>query len=140
MEATISTYDYLNQHNVKPSVQRMAVMNYLREHRTHPTADEIYTNLVGSIPTLSKTTVYNTLRLLVENGAAIMLTIDERNACFDAYVEPHAHFFCNECKKVYDLPLKSSLIGLTNDTEGFTVTESNLYYRGICSNCNKKNN
>ena len=69
----------LQNHNIKPSVQRIAIMNYLIEHRTHPTVDEIYTALSPSIPTLSKTTVYNTLKLLSEQGAAQTLTIDERN-------------------------------------------------------------
>jgi len=27
----------LQNHNIKPSVQRIAIMNYLIEHRTHPT-------------------------------------------------------------------------------------------------------
>lgn len=35
----------LQNHNIKPSVQRIAIMNYLIEHRTHPTVDEIYTSL-----------------------------------------------------------------------------------------------
>ena len=38
-------------------------MEYLMAHRTHPTVDEIYLALSPSIPTLSKTTVYNTLKL-----------------------------------------------------------------------------
>ena len=40
----------LQNHNIKPSVQRIAIMNYLIEHRTHPTVDEIYTALSPSIP------------------------------------------------------------------------------------------
>ena len=35
----------LQNHNIKPSVQRIAIMTYLMEHRTHPTVDEIYTAL-----------------------------------------------------------------------------------------------
>ena len=46
----------------------------------HPTVDEIYQALVDHIPTLSKTTVYNTLRLLMEHGVVRMLTIDGKNA------------------------------------------------------------
>ena len=73
----------LQGHNIKPSVQRIAIMKYLMEHRTHPTVDEIYTALSPTIPTLSKTTVYNTLKILSEQGAAQTLTIDERNTCYD---------------------------------------------------------
>lgn len=40
----------LQGHNIKPSVQRIAIMKYLMEHRTHPTVDEIYTALSPTIP------------------------------------------------------------------------------------------
>lgn len=63
-----ATLNYLTAHNVKPSVQRMAVMEYLLDHRTHPTADEIYLALHRKMPTLSKTTVYNTLKILTGKG------------------------------------------------------------------------
>ena len=99
----------LQNHNIKPSVQRIAIMTYLMEHRTHPTVDEIYTALAPSIPTLSKTTVYNTLKLLSEQGAAQTLTIDERNTCYDADTTPHAHFLCKHCGKIYDLECNANI-------------------------------
>ena len=49
------TYDYLLSFNVKPSVQRLAIMDYLLTHRTHPSIEEIYLALCDDIPTLSKT-------------------------------------------------------------------------------------
>lgn len=77
----MNVYEYLLSYNIKPSVQRIAIMDYLLKHHTHPCIDEIYLALCKDIPTLSKTTVYNTLKLFIEHGAARMLTIDERNAC-----------------------------------------------------------
>lgn len=74
----MTAYEYLLNHHIKPSVQRIAIMDYLLKHKTHPCIDEIYTTLCKEIPTLSKTTVYNTLKLFVEQGAAKMLTIDEK--------------------------------------------------------------
>ena len=79
----MKSYDRLLKYSIKPSMQRIAIMEYLMEHRTHPSADEIYTALSPSMPTLSKTTVYNTLKLFSEQGAALMLTIDDRNANFE---------------------------------------------------------
>ena len=70
----------------------MAIMQYLLEYKSHPSVDEVYNALALSIPTLSKTTVYNTLKLFVEHGAAQMLTIDERNVCFDG--DTTSHIFC----------------------------------------------
>lgn len=135
MEA-IPTFDYLLAHGVKPSMQRMAVMEYLLKHRTHPTAEEIYTALHPSLPTLSKTTVYNTLRLLTEKGAALQLTIDERYVCFDADTTPHAHFLCRGCSKVYDFKLNDQeLIAAASVPEGFVVDSTHLYFRGLCKHC-----
>lgn len=80
----MTAYEYLLDHQIKPSVQRIAIMDYLLKHKTHPCIDEIYTALCKEIPTLSKTTVYNTLKLFVEHGAAKMLTIDEKTLVLTA--------------------------------------------------------
>ena len=131
-----SAYEYLMDHGVKPSVQRLAVMDYLLNHRTHPTADEIHSALIAQIPTLSKTTVYNTLKLFVEHGAASMLTIDEKNVKFDAETVEHAHFLCKKCNKVFDLPLNMELLKQsTVIPENFEVDGISLYVRGICQEC-----
>ena len=135
MEATTPLRN-LTDHGVKPSAQRLAVMEYLMEHLTHPSADEIYCALHPSMPTLSKTTVYNTLRLLTEKGAAIQLTIDERNVCFDADTTPHAHFLCTRCGKVFDVPLRETdLERQAYIPQGFQTEQTAVYYRGCCARC-----
>lgn len=130
----------LEEHSVKPSMQRIKIMEYLMEHRTHPNVDEIHSALSPQLPTLSKTTVYNTLKLFVNQRAAMMLTIDDKNICFDADTSLHAHFLCTECGKVYDLPFQGEpdILGTTT-LNGNLVKEIHQYYRGICKNCLKKN-
>lgn len=132
----MNVYKYLLSYDIKPSVQRIAIMDYLLKHKTHPCIDEIYLALCKEIPTLSKTTVYNTLKLFVEHGAAKMLTIDERNACFDADTTLHAHFQCKVCGKIYDIQLEeiSSAIKMLEE-QGFAVEEAHRYYKGICPHC-----
>ena len=132
----MNVYEYLLSYDIKPSVQRIAIMDYLLKHRTHPCIDEIYMALCQEIPTLSKTTVYNTLKLFVEHGAAKMLTIDERNACFDADTTLHAHFQCKICGKIYDIQLEeiSSAIKMLQE-QGFAIEEAHRYYKGICLHC-----
>lgn len=131
--------DRLQEHNIKPSMQRIAIMTYLMDHRTHPTVEEIYAALQPTMPTLSKTTVYNTLRVLSEQGAAQMLTIDEHNTCYDADTSLHAHFLCRQCGRVYDLPLSErSMKQQVKQSEGHEVQEIHCYYRGICKTCKEK--
>ncbi|WP_018108964.1 Fur family transcriptional regulator [Bacteroides propionicifaciens] len=125
----------LQVHNIKPSMQRIAIMDYLLENYTHPAVDEIYTALFPKIPTLSKTTVYNTLKLFEEHDAIKMLTIDDKNTCFDIDTSPHAHFFCKKCNKIEDFNLMKpeQLKGL--DQSNHLVTEVHLYYKGVCQEC-----
>ena len=94
MELIFNAYNYLLQHEVKSSVQRLAIITYLHEHRTHPTVDDIYAGLIEQMPTLSKTTVYNTLNLFYQQGAVLALTIDDKNVRYDIDTSDHAHFKC----------------------------------------------
>ncbi len=130
-------YSLLLARGVKPSQQRIAVLEHLQKYPVHPTVEDLYSRLSPGMPTLSKTTVYNTLRLFVEKGVAQMLTIDERNVCFDGDTSPHAHFFCKRCSRVFDLPLpEGDPAGrLPTGLERCEVEEVQLYYRGICADC-----
>jgi Fur family ferric uptake transcriptional regulator/Fur family peroxide stress response transcriptional regulator len=113
-------------------------MDYLLEHCTHPTADEIYLDLSVSIPTLSKTTIYNTLKLFSEQGVIQMLTIDEKNVCFDAGISPHAHFLCKKCGTIYDMPIEKQSVEELNEsanTGGHQIAEMHYYYKGVCEKC-----
>ena len=132
---------HLVNHGINPSIQRIAVMKYLMEHRTHPTVDEIYSALHPTIPTLSKTTVYNTLKLLTDHGAALQLTIDERKTCYDADTSAHAHFLCAKCGKVYDVRLiKKDIDSCAEMPEGFCCQQTDLYFRGMCKSCSEQQN
>lgn len=129
-------YDYLSHHGVKGSVQRVAVMKFLLEHHTHPSVDEIYNELVKELPTLSKTTIYNTLKLFVDQGVVRMLTIDGRNANFDCDVSEHAHFFCTCCENIYDVPQPEFSIKSENSLPmGFKAEQTEFYYKGLCPTC-----
>ena len=141
----------LVNHGVHPSVQRIAIMKYLMEHRTHPTVDTIYTDLLPILPTLSRTTVYNTLELFCEKNAAMSLTIDRRNIRYDGCVKPHAHFMCNGCGRVFDVEInegaikwdtfRSSGAGGQNvrahlyDSDQYAVEKVELNFSGLCPEC-----
>lgn len=132
----MNAYNQLIAYNIKPSVQRIAIMEYILTHRTHPSADEVYSNLSSSMPTLSRTTVYNTLKLFAENGAALLLTIDEKNICFDGDTSPHSHFLCKKCGTIYDLPLISpERKVMETDVDGYLITQLHYYYKGVCKKC-----
>lgn len=110
-------------------------MQYLLNNRTHPTADEVYLNLLPDIPTLSKTTVYNTMKLFIEQRVALQIDIDDRNARFDGVVEAHAHFYCRVCGCVKDLPLPQIQ---EPEMSGLTVDETHVNFKGTCADCKSR--
>ena len=76
-------YQKLLDCGIRPSLQRIEIMRYLQTHKTHPTIDDIYVELKKRIPSVSRTTIYNTLRMFSEKGGALMITIDEHRVCYD---------------------------------------------------------
>lgn len=135
---TNDAYHRLAACGLRPSMQRLAIMDYLLTHATHPTIDDIYKDLSKKMPRLSKSTLYNTLRSLAKGNAAQMLTIDDHRVCYDGDIRPHVHFMCERCGRVIDLldvpaPDKS----LISDIDGNIVTDAQLYYKGICTECQK---
>ena len=138
MNITLSAQVHLSGYGIKPSVQRLAIMDYLIANRIHPTADDIYNALYTVIPTLSRTTVYNTLKLFAEQGAVQVLGIDDKNVRFDIDTTNHAHFKCLDCSCVYDVPVEN-IGAITLEGIGeLQITETHLYYKGYCKKCRKK--
>lgn len=134
-------YNRLVECDIRPSVQRLAIMDYLMNHPIHPTIDDVYNGLCKQIPTLSKTTVYNTLRMLSEKRAAQMITIDEHRVCYDGNTDSHVHFFCKKCGKVIDLmDEKAPQLKRRKIVDGNIIEEEQLYYKGICAECAKTQN
>lgn len=129
--------EHLKIHDIKPSYQRMKVFEYLLENKTHPTVDEIYKALCPEIPTLSKTTVYNTLNLFIEKGIAKVITIEENETRYDVDTHVHGHFKCVDCKKVFDIPVTIDQL-IVGDMKGFKIDEYHVYFKGTCPKCQNK--
>lgn len=130
----------LSEFGIKPSLQRIAILDFLIKNRIHPSADTIYNHLSPSIPTLSKTTVYNTLKLLEEERAIVSILIEDKSVRYDADITPHAHFKCKKCEQIFDIPiLETDKVEIANASE-LTVTDQQVYLYGYCKECSKKIN
>ncbi|GAU76189.1 Fur family transcriptional regulator [Fusibacter sp. 3D3] len=114
--------DFLKTHGIKPSYQRVKIYEFLMNTIEHPTVENIYNALNGDIPTLSKTTVYNTLKTFIEKEIAMVITIDENETRFDADTNLHGHFKCEVCHSVYDFDVKIEDVG-EESLEGFEIKE-----------------
>ncbi len=129
---SIEIAERLRRFGIAPSMPRIAVYKYLDEMRNHPTADEVYSALLPTYPTLSRTTVYNTMKVFQQHQAIQTILIENGEQRFDADTSVHGHFKCTGCGKVYDLFFAQELPELP---ENFRADEVHLYYRGSCPDC-----
>ncbi len=126
----------LKSKGLRVSFQRLKILQYLDGHRVHPTVDDIYEGLKKEMPTISRTTIYNTLDALHRAGLISSLSISPTEVRFDIEVCPHSHFHCKKCGKVFDIEdVKCPLI--KSNIKGNQVDEVHLYFKGVCKKCCK---
>jgi len=131
----------LTDKHIKPTYQRLCILEYLHDNLVHPTVDMIYNKLLNRIPTISKTTVYNTLKIFSENNIVNEITITGTETRYDINCKPHQHFLCKECKKIYDIDITYQNSEIVNkDISGHEVQEIHGYFKGICKKCLEKGN
>jgi len=124
----------LERKGLRVSIQRLKILQYLDQHRVHPTVDDIYGALKKEMPSISKTTIYNTLDVLHKAGLVSCLTISPKEVRFDAEPKAHPHFFCLKCNRVLDLE-EVICPHIKSHVDGNIVEEVHLYFKGICKKC-----
>ena len=93
------------------------------------------------LPEISRATVYNTLHELVNQGEVVEVTTDMRAKRYDPNAHhPHHHLLCTRCGSMRDVrPTSDPLADLPHSqTYGFTITEAEVTYRGVCPDCSKE--
>lgn len=128
----------LKNKNIRLSHQRLKVLEYLTQNYTHPTADQIYNGLHHEVPTLSKTTVYNTLNSLTEAGLVRAINIEDNEIRYDISTDDHGHFKCMTCGKIYDFKVNINSIE-ANELNDFEINDKNIYFKGVCPQCQMGN-
>ena len=120
--------------NINLSYQRLKVLEYLAQNHCHPTADQIYTQLLKDISTLSRTTVYNTLNILTDAGLARVISINGNEARYDVVTRNHGHFQCESCGTIFNFSIDIDSMS-SGDLNDFKINEKNVYFKGICPGC-----
>lgn len=138
-EDIMNVGEYLKENGIKPSIQRIKIFQYLLDHHTHPTVDDIFQSLSVEIPTLSKTTVYNTLNIFVDNNIVHEVIIEDNEVRYDVITGTHGHFKCTSCGNIVDFDIDLSKMDLQK-LGNVEIEETHFYLKGTCSKCmeNKK--
>lgn len=122
---------------VRMTPQRHAILSYLLDSMTHPTADDIYKALESKFPNMSVATVYNNLKVFIESGLVRELTYGDSSSRFDADMTDHYHALCEVCGKITDFeyPPLSDVEETAALQTGFQVRGHRLEVYGVCADC-----
>jgi len=126
--------ELLKNDSIKVTPQRLEILKYLDNNRTHPTVEEIYSELKLKNPSLSKTTVYNSVEVLKKHGLIQSITISITETRYDYKKGMHHHFLCNKCGNIIDIDIKCPNIGKVIN-QGHKIDEVHGYFKGICKKC-----
>jgi len=126
--------EHLRSVGLTPTIQRLAILDYLRSVCCHPTADDVLSAIREKFPSISRATVYNTLDALRKAGVILRLSVDPSVARYDADTGPHAHFRCRACGKVYDIEIPGDDT-VPEHVDGHRVESVRTYIYGTCAQC-----
>lgn len=129
--------EYLSNHDIKPSFQRVKILQHFMEKKDHPSINDIYDNLSQQIPSLSKTTVYNTVNLFIKKGVLKSINSGEGASRYDLTESMHGHFICSGCEEIYDFDVPKILMDFIPPCAD-SVTAFELTYTGLCKKCAEK--
>jgi Fur family iron response transcriptional regulator len=91
------------QRGLKPTEQRVRIAEILMHTPTHMTAEQILAAVRDSGDHISKATVYNTLKVLAENGFVRQIHLDPDRSVYDSTRAPHHHFHDLETGELRDI-------------------------------------
>nr|WP_246516555.1 peroxide-responsive transcriptional repressor PerR [Salicibibacter cibarius] len=125
---------------VRMTPQRHAILEFMFETMSHPTADEIYKALEEKFPNMSVATVYNNLRVFKEVGIVNELTYGDSSSRFDAATDTHYHIICKDCGKIVDFhyPVLDEVETLAEHVTNFQVDSHRMEIYGKCPSCTTK--
>ncbi len=86
---------------MKQTIQRQAILMYLKETKIHPTAEQVYGEIKKQIPNISLGTVYRNLNLLVENGEIKEIKTSSK-VRFDGQDLNHQHLIDKKTGEILD--------------------------------------
>jgi Fe2+ or Zn2+ uptake regulation protein len=128
-------YNLLEDHNLKKTSGRIALLNMLQESSKPLSIDQIKTHLSSNI-----TTIYRMLEVFVEKGIVYQTDFRDGKAYFELQDKHHHHVTCTKCgtREDIDICIAKKISPLEKQLKQFRNIKSHmLEFFGVCNKCEK---
>ena len=123
---------------IRLTPQRLAIAEVVVNSADHPSVKEIYERVKAFFPYVTIATLYSTLTMLEQAGIVRELPF-QRQARYDANLEPHANLVCLGCGTVVDAEVGQETVAelgaLMSQELDFQVASQRVDFYGWCSGC-----
>lgn len=132
--------DRLHARGLKCTPQRLAIYEALAASEAHPSVDELYREVRGRFPMLSRNTVYQTLEALSSLGLVQAIRTGRPHARYDGNLSAHHHLICLACHRVEDFH-DASLERLAPPARlrrQYRIIGHRVEFYGYCRSCDQQ--
>ena len=131
---------YLEEHSLKTTKQREAILDVFLQATGHITSDDLFQRVRGEHPHIGYTTVYRTMKLLCDAGLAMERHFDDGITRYEIAHEHHDHLVCTRCGKIIEFECRT-----IEETQnqiaaryGFRVLRHRHELYGHCKDCREE--
>jgi Fur family transcriptional regulator, peroxide stress response regulator len=128
----------LKAKGLRVTPQRFAVYANLLARTDHPTVEQLLVDLNQSCPVSSQATIYSSLQALRAAGLIREVLLEAGVSRFDAIVEPHHHFHCQQCGSIEDISWDAlPVVEFDRLRAGLKAQTYETIVRGYCDRCSQ---
>ncbi|MBJ20539.1 MAG: transcriptional repressor [bacterium] len=128
---------YLEKNHLKQTKQRELILHSFLAANRHLTSEDLYQTVREEYPNIGYTTVYRTMKLLVEAGLAAERHFDDGITRYEVEQGHHDHLVCIECGKIQEFG-SSEIEEIQNEIarrHSFRIKRHRHELYGHCSSC-----
>jgi Fur family transcriptional regulator, peroxide stress response regulator len=129
--------DNLRNNGLRITPQRIAIIKYVTNTQSHPSAEEIHKVIQKKYPMVSMATVYKTLDLLRKMSMVQELGFADGSARYEANTARHINIICMCCGRIDDIDEHSlsTLESQVAEKSKYEIFGRRFELYGFCSEC-----
>ncbi|EKS21044.1 hypothetical protein HMPREF9318_00998 [Streptococcus urinalis FB127-CNA-2] len=138
LDAYDNVLEHLRDKHIRITETRKVIILYMIQSKEHPSAEMIYKDLKPKFPNMSLATVYNNLKVLVDEEFVTEIKIaNDNTSYYDFMGHQHVNAVCERCGKIIDF-MDVDILDIAKEAyeqTGFKITRIPIVAYGICPEC-----
>jgi len=127
-----NSQNLLKESPLKVTPQRLEILQTIQKNG-HISIDDLYVNIKEKFPSISLATVYKNIHSLKDKNILSEIHPQNEKSHFEITKDPHGHFVCKNCGKIYDFEIQTSCNPHLSEIS--EIEESEVYLYGLCKHC-----